>query len=76
MLLLGFGQSALEFEASVWMRDPWNHRVAASTLREAIWLAFKDEKIAIAYPQIDVHLDQPLAESLRALSGGEAPNAA
>ena len=76
VLLLGFGQSALEFEASVWMRDPWNHRIAGSKLREAIWAAFKEEQISIAFPQIDVHFDGLVGEGLRALSRGEAPSAA
>src|SRR6187402_334474 len=71
VLLTGFGQNALEYEASVWMRDPWNHRIASSKLREAIWLVFKEEKITIAFPQIDVHLDPPVAESLRLLPGGK-----
>ena len=68
VLLLGFGASALEFEASVWMRDPWNHRIAGSKLREAIWLAFKEQQISIAFPQVDVHIELPVAESLRLLS--------
>jgi len=42
VLQLGFGSSALEFEASVRMRDPWTHRIAGSKLRECIWLAFKE----------------------------------
>ncbi len=71
VLLVNFGPSALEFEASVWMRDPWNHRIASSKLREAIWYAFKEHQIALAFPQIDVHLDQPVAESLRVLAGGK-----
>jgi potassium efflux system protein len=69
VLLLNFGTSALEFEASVWMRDPWNHRIAGSKLREAIWAALKDKQIAIAFPQLDLHMDSPIAESLRLLSG-------
>jgi len=76
VLLLNFGASALEFEASVWMRDPWNHRIAGSKLREAIWLAFKQQQIAIAFPQVDMHFDQPLAESLRLLARGDATSAA
>jgi potassium-dependent mechanosensitive channel len=76
VLLLGFGQSALEFEASVWMRDPWNHRIAGSKLREAIWLAFKEQQITIAFPQVDVHFDLPLAEGLRLLSARAASSAA
>ena len=76
VLLLGFGASALEFEASVWMRDPWNHRIAGSKLREAIWLAFKEQQITIAFPQVDVHFDHPVAESLRLLSAHKATSAA
>jgi len=72
VLLLAFGPSALEFEAPVWMRDPWNHRIAGSKLREAIWLAFKEQQVTIAFPQVDVHFDQPVAESLRLLSAGKA----
>jgi small-conductance mechanosensitive channel len=69
VLLLNFGASALEFEASVWMRDPWNHRIAGSQLREAIWAALRDKQIALAFPQLDIHFDSPVAESLRLLSG-------
>jgi len=76
VLLLGFGASALEFEASVWMRDPWNHRIAGSKLREAIWLAFRQEQISIAFPQVDVHIDLPIAESLRLLSARKSTTAA
>jgi potassium efflux system protein len=76
VLLLHFGASALEFEASVWMRDPWNHRIAGSRLREAIWLAFKEQQISIAFPQVDVHLALPVAESLRLLSERKATSAA
>jgi small-conductance mechanosensitive channel len=76
VLLLGFGTSALEFEASVWMRDPWNHRIAGSKLREAIWLAFKEQQIAIAFPQVNVHFELPVAESLRLLSAHKSTSAA
>ena len=76
VLLLNFGASALEFECSVWMRDPWNHRIAASKLREAIWVAFKEQQINIAFPQVDIHFDQPVADSLRLLSGGKASSPA
>ena len=71
VLLVNFGASALEFEASVWMRDPWNHRIASSKLREAIWYAFKEHQVSLAFPQVDVHLDPPVAESLRLLAGGK-----
>ncbi len=69
VLLVNFGPNALEFEASVWMRDPWNHRIAGSKLREVIWAAFREKQIAMAFPQMDVHFDAPVGESLRLLSG-------
>jgi small-conductance mechanosensitive channel len=34
---------------------------------EAIWWAFKDQGIVIAFPQLDVHFDRPVEEALRAL---------
>jgi small-conductance mechanosensitive channel len=76
VLLLNFGASALEFEASVWMRDPWNHRIAGSRLREAIWLAFKEQQISIAFPQIEVHFEHRVVESLRLLEARKANSAA
>jgi small-conductance mechanosensitive channel len=69
VLLVNFGANTLDFEVSVWMRDPWNHRVAGSKLRELIWSAFKEHGIQMAFPQMDVHFDPPVAESLRVLSG-------
>jgi len=61
---------------SVWMRDPWNHRIASSKLREAIWLKFKEQQISIAFPQVDVHFDRPVTDGLRLLAQGKAPSAA
>ncbi len=58
------------------MRDPWNHRIAGSKLREAIWLAFKEQQISIAFPQVDVHFDLPVAESLRLLTAHKTTTAA
>lgn len=55
--LVEFGDSAVVFEVSVWIDDPWFIRRARSELNEAIWWAFKDERIVIAFPQLDVHLD-------------------
>jgi small-conductance mechanosensitive channel len=55
--LVEFGDSAVVFEVSVWIDDPWFMRRARSELNEAIWWAFKDEGIVIAFPQLDVHLD-------------------
>jgi small-conductance mechanosensitive channel len=64
VLLANFGASSVEFEASAWMHEPFNYRNASSELREAIWWAFKRANIVIAFPQIDVHLPQSLAQGL------------
>jgi small-conductance mechanosensitive channel len=55
--LVEFGDSSVVFEVSVWIDDPWFARRARSELNEAIWWAFKDEGIVIAFPQLDLHLD-------------------
>ena len=64
ILLTDFGNSSVDFETSVWIDDPWNVRRARSKLNEAIWWALKDAGIVIAFPQLDVHFDPPVVESL------------
>ena len=66
VLMVEFGDSAVVFEVSVWIDDPWVLRRARSDLNEAIWWTFKEKGIVIAFPQMDVHLD-PEVLSLRAL---------
>lgn len=67
VLLTEFGSSSVDFEVSVWVEDPWRSRWYRSDLRKAIWWALKDEAITIAFPQLDLHLDPPVVESLAAL---------
>jgi small-conductance mechanosensitive channel len=69
VLLIAFGHSAVEFETSAWMHEPFNYRIAGSELREAIWWAFKRAGITIAFPQVDVHLPRELSEGLSASLG-------
>jgi small-conductance mechanosensitive channel len=38
-----------------------------SGLNEAIWWSLKDAGIVIAFPQVDVHFDEPVVESLKGL---------
>lgn len=69
ILLTDFGPSAIEFEVSVWCDDPWTSRVALSDLQVAIWFAFEEAGITIAYPQVDVHFAPGLEKGAsRALS--------
>jgi small-conductance mechanosensitive channel len=64
VLLLHFGVSAVEYETSAWMHEPFNYRIASSDLREKIWVAFKRAGIVIAFPQLDVHFPRGLTASL------------
>ncbi len=62
VLLTEFGDSSVNFEVSIWIDDPWTVRRAKSDLHEAIWWALKEAHITIAFPQLDVHFDDPLPE--------------
>jgi potassium-dependent mechanosensitive channel len=64
VLFFEFGESSVMWEVSVWIDDPWRMRRLRSGLQEAIWTAFRQQRIAIAYPQLDVHVDAQLLEAL------------
>jgi potassium-dependent mechanosensitive channel len=68
VLLTDFGDSSINFEVNVWTSDPWISRRHASQLNMEIWRAFREHGIVIAFPQLDLHLDEPLTESLSRLS--------
>jgi small-conductance mechanosensitive channel len=65
ILLMEFGDSAVVWEVSVWMDEPWRVRKARSELNEAVWWALKEAGITIAFPQLDVHFDPPIEQALR-----------
>ena len=60
VLLTAFGNSSVDFEVSIWIEDPWTVRGAKSELHFAIWWGLKRAGITIAFPQVDVHFDEPL----------------
>ena len=68
VLLTEFADSAVIFEVLVWSDDPWAARVTKSELNEAIWWAFKEAGIVIAYPQLDVHLHRAAGQAAAARS--------
>jgi potassium-dependent mechanosensitive channel len=68
VLLVEFGDSSINFEVNVWLPDPWISRHRLSELNLAIWRAFRERKIVIAFPQLDVHFDPPVTESIRKLA--------
>lgn len=67
VLMKAFGSSSVDWEVGIWVNDPWQSRPFASELHQAIWWAFQEKGIVIAFPQLDLHLDTPVTESLRAL---------
>jgi small-conductance mechanosensitive channel len=56
-LLMGFGDSAIEFELRIWISDPMNGvaNVKSDCLLEA-WDRFQANNIHIPFPQRDLHL--------------------
>lgn len=68
VLLLEFGNHSVDFEVAIWMDDPWLSRLRLSELNEGIWWAFKERGIVIAFPQLDLHLDRHVVDSLRRLT--------
>lgn len=67
VIMRQFGSSSVDFEVSVWVEDPWNIGQFISDLNEAIWWSLKDANIVIAFPQLDVHFDPPVMESLQGM---------
>ena len=65
ILLEGFGASSIDFEASIWIRDPWRKKPKQSELAFAIWKHFKEADIEIAFPQLDIHLDEDVLAALQ-----------
>jgi hypothetical protein len=72
VVLTGFGDNSVNWEIGVWMNDPWNSRMASSDLHLSLWWAFKDEDLTIAFPQLDVHFDPPVVNSLLKVAGRAA----
>ncbi len=60
VLFVEFGNSALIFDVSIWVSDPWGTQTTRSRLNHRIWRALKDAGITVAFPQMDVHLDGAL----------------
>lgn len=64
VLLQDFGSSSVDFGVLVSVENPWMQRVFMAELRRAIWFAFKENGIVIAFPQVDVHFDLPVSDGL------------
>ena len=64
VLLQEFGDSSVVFGVYVNIDEPWKQRVYMSELRKAIWFAFKEADITIAFNQVDVHFDPPVTKAI------------
>ena len=68
VLLQDFGDSAVIFGVYLNIKDPWKQRVYMSELRKAVWFAFKEAGITIAFHQVDIHFDPPVTEAFAGLT--------
>ena len=68
VLLLEFGDNSVNWEVAIWIKNPWDARPALSRLNEAIWQAFAEQDLVIAFPQLDVHFDAPVEDGFRKLA--------
>jgi len=64
VFLEAFGKSSVNYAVEVWIDDANDSRRRNSDLHEAVWRALKDKGILIAYPQLDVHLDQDVVDAV------------
>ncbi len=64
----GIRRSAVVWEVSVWIQNPWLAPRLRSRLHEAIWWALKEKGVVIAFPQLDLHLDSSVDRLLHRFS--------
>lgn len=59
-----YGDSSVNYSLNVWIDDANDSRGRKSDLNEVVWRALKDAGITIAYPQLDLHLDQDVTSAI------------
>ena len=67
VFLKEFGDSSVVWEVSVWVSDPWGAQRSLSELNRAVWNGLQNDGITIAFPQLDVHFDPTVEESIQSL---------
>jgi len=72
----GFGDSSLDFELRVVLRDVRERIKSSSELRFAILAALKDVGISIPFPQRDIHIKDGAAAAPARPSGKRKPSTA
>lgn len=63
-ILRDFADSAVLWDVCLWIADPWAVERGRDSLRQAVWDAFKEHDVTIAFPQLDLHLDRAVVEAL------------
>lgn len=71
--LVNFSASSVDWEVSVWISDPQNRPARRAELNEVLWHALKGAGIVIAYPHLEVHLDEEELKALRESTGAASP---
>ena len=64
VILEEFGGSSVNYAVEVWIDDANDIRHRNSVLHESVWRALKDKGKLIAYPQLDLHLDQNVVDAV------------
>lgn len=59
-----FGDSSVNYDVDVWIDEANDSRARLSDLHESVWRALKEKGITIAFPQLDLHLDQNVVDAV------------
>ena len=74
-LLTGFGDSAVDLELRLWIRDPQNGLAnVRSEVLLGVWDRFREHGIEIPFPQRDVHLSADTAVPVVIAGASKAPS--
>jgi small conductance mechanosensitive channel len=76
VVVLGLGESSVDLELRVWLRDPYTEREALFDLVEIAKIALDEAGIEIPFPQRTLGFAGPLPLSDAAAADPEAPSEA
>lgn len=68
IIMTDFGDNSVNFEVGMWVGDPWRERPIRSRVSFLIWNELKARDITIAFPQLDVHFDPPVAKGFESIA--------
>jgi small-conductance mechanosensitive channel len=61
-LVLGYGDSAINYELRFWIANPMQNVSISSAVRRAVWQAFQRQGIEIPFPQHVLHRGRSLPQ--------------